>query len=87
MFKEDGLLKSKETHQIGFEDEGTFLQTKKEDNSDECVKEGKIKTGNKEYEKEDNSDECVKEGKIKTGNKEYETDKKQKAKRSMVDWV
>ena len=50
MLKDEGMLKSKETHQIGFEDEASCLQTNKEDNSDECVKEGKIKTGNKEYE-------------------------------------
>ena len=56
MLKEDGPLKIKESHQIGFEDEASCLQTNKEDNSDECVKEKKIKTGNKEYETDEKAE-------------------------------
>ena len=48
MLKEIGPLKGNDFPQIGFEDEASCLQTNTEDNSDECVKERKIKTGNKE---------------------------------------
>ena len=64
MLKEIGPFKGKETHQIGFENETSCLQTNKEDNSDERVKEGKIKTGNKEYETDEKAEGKKDDGRL-----------------------